>query len=147
MNEEEPELIVRNVFESDNPDTYFDPEEEAERRATKPNEPFVITADEFNENETDYEQQCLTYYDGDDVLADQQDQPIPEIDKVIGYENLLRFGHGSGDPMLVFIRNNKLEVDFEVTHSDGKFAKEVLGFDDELKHEDKRPKKFRPRHE
>lgn len=135
----------RNVFESDEPDTYFDFEEELERRKTRPLDPFVITQDEFNENDSDYDQQTLTYYDGDDVLADSNDQPLDNLDRVAGVENMLRFGHGSGDPNIVYIRNARLEVDFEVVHSDGKFAKEVLGYDDELKHANRRPvRRFRP---
>lgn len=136
-------VVERNVFESDNPDTYFDFTEEMKRREEKPDEPYVITKEEFDNNESDFDQATLTYYDGDDVLADDKDSPIPEVDKVMGYENLLRFGHGSGDPEIVYIRNTKLQLDFEVTHSDGKFAKEVLGFDDELQHSDRRIRKFR----
>jgi hypothetical protein len=135
----------RNIFESDNADTYFDFEEELARREKKPNDPFVLTQEEFNENDTSYDQKTLTYYDGDGVLADEQDQPIDDADRVVGNENMLRFGHGSGDPNIVYIRNNRLELDFEVVHSDGKFAKEVLGYDDELKHSNKRPvRRFRP---
>ena len=136
--------IERNVFESDNPDTYFDFREELERREQHPLDPFVITQEEFNDNDTNFDQKTLTYYDGDDVLTDEQDQPLDEMDRVVGVENMLRFGHGSGDPNIVYIRNARLELDFEVVHSDGKFAKEVLGFDDELTHSDRRrPRKFR----
>lgn len=138
-------VVVRNAFESDSPDTYFDLEEELKRREERPDQPFVITLEEFNNNETEYEQSTLTYYDGDDVLADQKDAPIDDIDMVIGFENVLRFGHGSGDPNIVYIRNNKLTLDFEVTFSPGKFSKEVLGFQDgELQHSHRRPdRKFR----
>lgn len=142
------DVVRRNIFESDNPDTYFDFDEELKRRAEKPNDPFVITKEEFDVGEADYDQAMLTYYDGDDVLADSKDQPLDQIDMAVGFENLLRFGHGSEDPNVVYIRNSKLGLDFEVVHSDGKFAKEVLGFDDELKHSDKRvPRKFRTRDE
>lgn len=139
------EITHHNVFESDDPTTYFNFREEQARRKAKPDLPHVITKDEFDNNDTDYDQATLTYYDGDDVLADQQDSPVDNIEAVMGYENLLRFGHGSGDPRIVYIRNPKLELDFEVVHSDGKFAKEVLGFDDELQHSHRRPqRKFRP---
>lgn len=135
--------IKRNVFESDNPDTYFDFEEEMERREARPDDPFVITQEEFNDNDTGNDQTSLTYYDGDDVLTDSNDQVVDNIDKTVGVENMLRFGHGSGDPEIVYIRNPKLGLDIEVAHSDGKFAKEVLGFDDELQHSSRRPRKFR----
>lgn len=140
------EATTRNIFESDDPDTYFDFREEIERREQKPNDPYVITKEEFDLNETDFSQTSLTYYDGDDVLCDEKDTPIEDVDRVIGVQNLLRFGHGSGDPRIVYIRNARLNLDLEVAHSDGKFAKEVLGFDDgELKHSQQRPiRRMRP---
>jgi hypothetical protein len=145
--EEVVPAVERNVFESDEPDTYFDYDEESVRRKEFPSKPFVITKDEFD-SEEENDQQSLTYYDGDDVLTDEADQPISDKEATIGFENLLRFGHGSGDPKVVYVRNPKLEVDFEVVHSDGKYAKEVLGFDDgELQHSDRRPRKFRLRDE
>lgn len=137
-------LRDRNVFESDDPTKYFNFDEELQRREEHPDEPFVITRDEFMESES--EQQSITYYEGDDVLADDADKPV-DIDSLIGVANVLRFGHGSGDPKVVYIRNPKLDLDFEVVHSTGKFAKEVLGFDDgqdaELRHADRRPRRFR----
>ena len=143
--EEEQEIVHHNIFESDDPETYFDFEEELERRATKPNEPHVITKEEFDVNESDFDQQRLVYFDGDDVLADSADQPITDIENVVGYINLLRFGHGSGDRNVVYIRCPTLELDFEMVRSEGKFAKEILGFDDgELSHSQRRPlRKFR----
>jgi hypothetical protein len=134
-----------NVFESDMPETYFLFEEELKRREAKPFEPFVITKEEFDDNETDYEQATLTYYAGDDVVTDQQDKTIDEPDPIVGPENTLRFGHGSGDPNVVYIRNNRLKIDIELVHSPGKYTKEVLGFDDgedSLKHS--APRRFRP---
>lgn len=135
--------IERNVFESDNPDDYFIFSEELVKREERPDEPYVITKEEWDANESDYDQAELTYYEGDDVLTDAMSKAVPDIDGTVGVENLLRFGHGSGDPNVVYIRNGILSLDFEMSHSSGKFAKEVLGFDDELTHSDRRPRKFR----
>ena len=138
--------VELNVFESTNPDTYFLYSEELVRREQRPDDPFVISQEEFNNNDTEYSQRTMTFYEGDDTLADEQDSPINlnDRDKLVGNENLYRFGHGSGDPNVVYVRNTVLELDMEVVHSDGKFTKEVLGFDDELKHsEHRRPRKFR----
>jgi hypothetical protein len=83
-------------------------------------------------------------------LTDEVDTIVPDVDATVGVENMLRFGHGSGDPNVVYIRNPKLEADFEVTRSAGKYAKEVLGYDDgeHLQHSRGRePRKFRDRHD
>lgn len=117
---------------------------ELKRRDANPNEPYVISEEEYLEAEKDYGQDSLVYYDGDGVVCDTQSQVVD--DKVVGEANLLRFGHGTQDPDTVHIRNDQLEMDFEVVRSNGKYIVEVLDLDDpdeaELKHSD-RPRKFR----
>ena len=119
----------KNVFENRSPvdDEDFDYEAELARR--NGDRPYIITHDEFYENETDYEQMHITYFAGDDVLVDERDQVIPDEDAAVGDDNLTRFGHGSKDAHIVYVRNEKLETDFEITRSFGKYAEEVLGFD------------------
>lgn len=135
------EYVEKNIFESDDPETYFDFEEELERRLKNPTSPYVITKEEFDECESEYEQITLTYFDGDDVLSDSRDQTVNDIANTIGYENLLRFGHGSNDKNVVYIRNARLELEMEVLKSEGKYAQEVLGY---IEHSHKRPlRKFR----
>lgn len=136
---EESKNIFENGVEND-----FNHEKEEQRRTERPNDPYIITADEFSEGDRDYHQVSLTYYEGDEVLCDDQDQIVTESDKTVGDENLGNFGYGSNDPNVVYIRNERLSIDIEILRSDGKYAKEVLGFDDgELKHSDRRPRKFR----
>lgn len=128
--ESEEEVITMNVF-SDN-------SSEADER--NPNKPFILTQREFEEGEHDYTQNTLTYYEGDDVLTDERDQPIHNKRPVIGEDNL-QFGEKSNDPNIVYIRNNHLEVDFEVCRSAGSFAEEVLGYTEPSQKQ--RPRKFR----
>lgn len=91
--------------------------------------PYVITAEEFfTEGETN-EKICLAYYEGDETLSDDAQDKIDDVEEKIGTANLLRFGHGSQDPNSVYIRNEKLECDFEVTKEDGKYSVLVLGLD------------------
>lgn len=128
--ESEEEVITMNVF-SDN-------SSEADER--NPNKPFILTEREFEEGEHDYTQNTLTYYEGDDVLTDDRDQPIHNKRPVVGEDNL-QFGEKSNDPNVVYIRNNHLEVDFEVCRSAGSFAEEVLGYTEPSNKQ--RPRKFR----
>lgn len=128
--ESEEEVITMNVF-SDN-------SSEADER--NPNKPFILTQREFEEGEHDYAQNTLTYYEGDDVLTDERDQPIHNKRPVVGDDNL-QFGEKSNDPNIVYIRNNHLEVDFEVCRSTGTFSEEVLGYTEPSNKQ--RPRKFR----
>lgn len=124
---------TRNVFEDAMPsDDTFNYEEEIRLRTET--EPYIISYDEYFQGEKDYQQTTLTYFAGDDVLTDDRDQPIDESDKAVGDENLRRFGHGSKDNNIVYIRNDRLEIDFEVCRSQGKYTEEILGF---IKHTDR----------
>lgn len=113
----------------------WDVERELRLREERPTEPYVISRDEYMGGEKEYEQTTLYYYEGDDVLTDDRDEPIPDADGTVGNMNLQRFGHGSNDPNVVYVRNDEKELDFEIIHSGGKFAEEVHGF---LEHSDTR---------
>lgn len=93
-----------------------------------PDEPYVIHQDEFKGTETGYEQVAYTYYSGDDVLAGEDDKPIPHADVIVGHGNL-KWGHGSDDEDVVFVRNDKLELEMEICRSPKSFEEEVLGLE------------------
>jgi hypothetical protein len=124
---------VRNIFkDAKSANSYFDYEEEVAKRT--PNKPYIITHDEFMNAERDYTQVTLTYFEGDDVLTDEQDAPVEDVEGTVGEQNLFRWGHGSKDNNIVYIRNERLELEFEVLRSNGDYAKEVLGF---IEHSDR----------
>jgi hypothetical protein len=119
----------QNIFAGTQPvegDALNDPELLMNRDETRP---YVITHDEYYEGEKDYEQTDLTFYEGDGVLADLRDVPIPDEDNIVGSDNLLKFGAWSNDENIVYVRNDKIEVDFEITRSVGSYTQEVAGFD------------------
>jgi hypothetical protein len=134
-----PQGDLSNVFEE-----YSDEEWMKDRDPTKP---YIISEDEYLQNAPEHDQTQLTYFSGDRQLADDnQNDPIPNH-SIVGSDNLERFGVGSGDPRLVYIRNEKLKADFEISFSEGYYAHEVLGLDiekKELRHSDSRVRRNRP---
>lgn len=92
--------------------------------------PYIISLQEFQENELEYDQSTLTYYEGDRVLADEKEQHIPQTDDVVGDNNLPRFGHRSNDPDVVYVRNDALSMEFEIVRKTGKYREIVLGLTD-----------------
>ena len=125
-----------NIFvngEPLNPDD-FDLEEERNNRVN--GFPHIVTKAEYDENECDNEQQVLTYFSGDDTLVDEDEKPIDRVEETVGVANLQRFGAGSEDPNIVYIRNDSIGVDFEILLSRGLYSEEVLGLttEDELAH-------------
>ena len=133
-----PNIADEIHLDEDDEDEEFDFELEMPNRTE--DEPYIITHDEFMTNELDFMQDSLVYYEGDDILADKNDE-VTDID-VIGAKNL-RFGHGSHNNEIVFIRNHELSIELEVCHHDGSYAEVVHGYvdpDKELKHSDRRGK-------
>jgi hypothetical protein len=94
-----------------------------------PQLPHIIHQDEFATSESGYTQSSITYYNEDDVLADETDEAIEDPDALVGLENLQRFGHGTDDVNILYVRNPKLELEYEIVRHPGSFAEEVLGLD------------------
>lgn len=118
----EPE--VRNVFAQADDDWDF----HAERTRRSPMRPYIIHRDEREEQQA-YDEVTYTYYEEDDVLCNERDEIIgkDERDALIGEKHLGQFGHGSGDANLVYIRNDRLEMQMEVVRSPNSYTEEVRG--------------------
>lgn len=140
VREEVVEETVLNVFENEN-GIVWDYSVETKRREMTPDGPHILHVDEYNAGEKEYDQDTLTWYDGDDVLCDNRDNIVEHGEEKLGLQNLQLFGKGSGDPNVLYIRNDQFEMDYEVIRSDGSYAQEVQG----LQHSDE-PEWRGPRH-
>lgn len=139
----EPE--TKNIFDTaaEDPDAPVDHwDQEAEEASRTEGVPYVISVDEFGEKETEsgYQSVSLTYYAEDDVLADENEKPIEDQDKIIGTANLGKFGHGSGDPNVVHVRNDELSLEIEISRSHLSYTESVHG----IQHSDE-PRRRQPR--
>lgn len=147
-NEQEPE--IRNVFHAgDIADWDWDVEKAYREQLSEETEglgPYVLHRDEYFPNENGWEQVSLTYFEGDDVLADDHDTPVDDQDAMVGLGNLAKFGHGSGDPNIVYVRNPELQLEIEIIHSDGEFSKQRRGIPIEEPERDKHGR-FKPRND
>lgn len=137
VNRDASEEISHNVFVQQA--SLDDWDQEAEEANRHPESPYVISHDEFMENSYEHGQNTLVYYVGDDILVDEREQPIEEIEATVGVQNMQLFGHGSRDSSVVYVRNERIELDFEVTRNQGKYSEEVMGF----RHSDLPSSRFR----
>ncbi len=142
-------VIVNNIFQNVVP-----PGEEvlgALMADRDPSKPYIITKEEFLEGVDDFEQIAFTYWEGDNTLIDDRYEfnPIEDHEFVVGEENLLRFGYGSGDQNVLYVRNEGSEMDLHITKSTGKYAVEVMavGSEDDGPHLEHSQKRFRPYHD
>lgn len=93
--------------------------------------PYVISPDEFDE--LDYETVTLTYY-ADKVLTDDYDNPIEDVEGLVGEESLTHFGEYEEDS--VYVRNDKYKTDYEIlldirTYAEVSGANDLYPGDDE----------------
>lgn len=139
-------VIINNIFTNATP-----PGEEvlgALLADRDPSAPYIITKEEFLQNEPDFEQAQFTYWEGDGILVDDREEmdPIQNTDMVAGDDNLLRFGYGSGDENVLYVRNETLDppIDLHITRSSGKYSVEVMAFlDDDEPHLEHSQRRFR----
>jgi hypothetical protein len=57
--------------------------------------PYVITVEQFNEENNHFDKITLSYYEDDDTLTDENDEMIQDRESVIGVDALRSFGEGS----------------------------------------------------
>lgn len=136
----EPNLVVSekvvtttNVFvqAQENDPRDWDYNAELADRELNPGVPYTISFEEFNENEPGHEQTTLTYYSDDDTLVDAMDKPVDAVERFVGQDNLSRFGDGSGDKNVVYVRNEKADMDFEIIRENGSYHKHLFGTEPE----------------
>lgn len=128
----------RNIFKDNAPpeDTW---DWHQERRRRSPNRPYVIHRDERDERDA-YDHVTFTYYEEDDVVCNEMDevQDSEERERIIGEDNLSKFGHGSGESSTVYVRNDQMATDIVVHLSPNSYLEEVHGIEPEIRHMDRR---------
>lgn len=117
---EDEEPVGHNLFANSTDGWVY----EDELKTRTPNAPYILHKDEFFANEMDFSQLTVTYYADDEIVADDGDQPIYGHARILGE---LNFGHGSGDPSVVYVRNEERKAEYEVLLDTGSYTREVLG--------------------
>lgn len=107
----------------------WDVAEEMANRTT--DAPYTLHANEYHNRETGYVQTTLYWYT-DRILADENHAIIYNVGDVTGK---LEFGRGSGDPDMVYIRNDKLRGEYEVVRVNDSYEHTVYGAQAEEKAE------------
>lgn len=96
----------------------------------EPAGPFEITEAAFGElADEGFQTISVTYYVADKVLADDKDQPIRDKIGTIGTDNPCGYSSDlSNDPHIRYVRNRRLEVDFEILLDARSYTDTVLGY-------------------
>lgn len=92
---------------------YGTQKKESKESEAKGDRPYVISPDEFGELD-DYTKISLFFYE-DQVLADEMDEPVDNVEEIVGFDSLSRFGEYEDDS--VFVRNDARKCDYEILRS------------------------------
>lgn len=111
----------RVLSDADDGDDENDEEGENGDEAPYINGPYVISPDEFNSSPPGYNAQPLDYF-VDGVLADSWGVRL-DIEETIGEDALDHFGEYVDD--LVYVRNEREEIDYEVTKDPRTYAESI----------------------
>lgn len=89
--------------------------------------PFPITAAEFLNDEEDYSKLTITYYNEDDTLADERNEVITDVPRIIGNCHKKFMGFDPSEPFIVYVRNHNMKADYEVLLDHGSYLESVMG--------------------
>ena len=122
-------LVTVNLVDREIPD--WDWDQQISYR--EGNDIYPLHRDEFHSNERGFEQEEIMFFMTDAVLCDQQGHPIENPGAVVGQ---FTWGFGSGSEDLAYIRNERLNCEYEIVRMEGSYASEYLGIEPE---EERRP--------
>lgn len=91
---------------------------------------WIITESEVFEfrNRDGWDYMTLTYFELDETLVDDRNEPIPNPEYSVGLDALTSFGVGSNDAYIVYVANFELEIVYEIISRDEEYIAEVLGY-------------------
>lgn len=87
-------------------------------------EPYIISEWQFTYGKQHYSKVSLEYLCLDDTVLDEDESQLDQAH--IGPENLRAFETDDCDS--IFIRNDKLEIDYEIMWTEASFTHDVLGY-------------------
>lgn len=123
ISEEELKTNERIVMEYN---TVSKKEGEVESKRPKPSKTmiYVISEEEYMED-GEYDKVALEYFEEDHVLVDDRDIPVDDPDKILGEGTLDDFIISGDNEM--YVRNDDISVDYELTKSEGSYRDFVEG--------------------
>lgn len=89
-----------------------------------PEEPIIITEEDYSERELSFDKLEMDYYVGDNALVDENSE-LMEAGDIVGYENLEKFISDESEDVM-YIRNASSGSDYMVRKVFGNYS-EIIG--------------------
>ena len=102
--------------------------------------PYPISEEEFSTECLEYDKLSLKYYTDDSTLCDDQDVPVDDVPQLIGEETadylsdsdyltaFVNHQQHEGLDHIIYVRNEGITADYEITIVENGYAAEVLGY-------------------
>lgn len=119
------EEITEEYDEEDEYDDEVNPETDDE--SVDSEYPYVITEESFSEEFLNHDKLSITYYMEDDVLADENEGIVDDVDMLVGYDNLNEMNAGLMHPQTIYVRNERISIDYEISINFNSYQETVLG--------------------
>lgn len=109
--------------------------EDPEKWPRDRNRPYVISVLEFMENGKGPGSQTLRYW-ADEVMTDDVDYQKGQdvgtygkgrVDEMVGLDNLKHFGIGSQSDDILYVRNESINMDYEIERQEESYSDTILG--------------------
>lgn len=82
--------------------------------------PYVISPDQVGEMDG-YDIETLVYH-SNGVLTDIYDEPIDDVDDIVGRDSLTHFGDYDDDKDVVYVRNDNQKCDYEIQYDSSAYG-------------------------
>lgn len=94
---------------------------------TSDEDPYEISLEQFTEEMDHFDKVTIYYYADDDTLADEKEEIITERDILIGEETLLYMDEEFKDGGVIYVRNERMSIDYEIICLNKSYAETVIG--------------------
>ena len=91
--------------------------------------PYRISPEECYEGEEGYTQVSYIYYLTDEILTEENDEPIEAIHDTVGFDNLQWFGTMGADSHLLYVRNDRQKLLIEIEKKEDAYSVVVMGLE------------------
>lgn len=111
---------------------------------TERDEPYLLTEEEYQNDNGTYHQESLIYWAKDEQLTDIYNELVENPKKMVGSTTLTKFGFIQSDPDILYVRDEKKHREYEISRVEKSYAVEIRG-DDEPEIDPPKPVKRKPK--
>lgn len=112
--EKASKIIVENGYNKTDPADNEFPTEEPPKHEKRIGGPYIVTEEEVYDADCGYDCKVVRYDSENNIVTDDFGYELEDVDQEVGWENLYLLRDQYADEGVIYIRNDGLELDYEV---------------------------------